>query len=176
MIHHLRVLTWNANGLTDRRQELETFLHTEMIDVALISETRFTRMTHISIKNYRIYTTNHPSGNSHGGTAVIIKNNLKHYSIEDYSTEKIQATSVKLLGKKFDTVFSAVYCPPKHTIKAEDFKNYFSTLSSRFVCGGDWNSKHIKWGSRLINTRGRQLHKATEDMKLECLSCTEPTH
>ncbi|CAG5053182.1 unnamed protein product [Parnassius apollo] len=105
-----------------------------MIDIALISETRFTPKTHINFNNYTVYTTNHPIGNSHGGTAAIIKNNIKHYPIEEYRTEKIQATSIKLVDSKLETIFSAVYCPPKHTISANDFAKYFSTLGNRFIC------------------------------------------
>lgn len=176
MNHNLRVLTWNANGLTDRRQELETFLNIEKIDIALISETRFTPKTHVSFKDFKIYTTVHPSGNSHGGTAVIIKNNIKHYPLEEYCTEKIQATSIKVVYSKVETTFSAVYCPPRHTITAQDFSVYFSTLSSRFICAGDWNSKHVHWGSRLTSTRGRQLKNAIEHMKLEAISGGTPTY
>ncbi|XP_052743468.1 probable RNA-directed DNA polymerase from transposon BS isoform X1 [Bicyclus anynana] len=176
MTRNLRVVTWNANGLTERRQELETFLLIENIDIALISETRFTPKTHITLKNYTIYTTNHPTGNNHGGTAVIIKTSIKHYVLAEYRIEKIQATSIALQDNKFETVFAAVYCPPKHTITAQDYKDYFSTLSNRFISGGDWNSKHLHWGSRLTNTRERQLFKSTQEMKLECLSGGEPTY
>lgn len=83
MIRTLRVTTWNANGLTERRQELQIFLETENIDVALISETRFTAKSHITFDSYTTYTTHHPSGNSHGGTAIIVKNNIKHYALEN---------------------------------------------------------------------------------------------
>lgn len=43
-----------------------------------MSEAKFTDKSHVSFKNYTIYSTNHPSGNSHGGTAIVIKNNTKH--------------------------------------------------------------------------------------------------
>lgn len=56
-----------------------------------------------------MHTTNHPTGNSHGETAVLIKSNIKHYVIEEYRTEKKkQATSIKLVDSKLETVFSAV--------------------------------------------------------------------
>lgn len=176
MIQNLRVVTWNANGLTERRQELEIFLETEKIDIALVSETRFTSKSHITFNKYKIYTTNHPSGNSHGGSAVIIKNNIKHYSMEEYRTEKIQATTIVVLEKHIETVFSAVYCPPRHTITVQDYKDYFSTLGIRFISAGDWNAKHLHWGSRLTTTRGRQLHMVTQDMKLDYWSGGEPTY
>lgn len=173
---NLRVITWNANGLTERRQELETFLHTEMIDIALISETRFTAKSYVAFKNYTIHNTNHPSGNSHGGSAVIIKSTIKHYLMEEYRTEKIQATTITIVDNKGDTMISAVYCPPRHNISDTDFETFFTTMGTRFISGGDWNSKHTHWGSRLINPRGRQLYRVTERRKLETLTGSKPTY
>ncbi|GBP60358.1 RNA-directed DNA polymerase from mobile element jockey [Eumeta japonica] len=135
---------------------------TEKIDIALISETRLTERSHISFYNYTIYRTEHPSGNSHGGTAVILRNNIKHYSLQPYKTEKIQATSIKIQHKHGETTVAAVYCPPRHSITAEEFEQFFKQLGPVFICGGDWNAKHNHWGSRLINPRGRQLYQANK--------------
>lgn len=176
MIFNLKIMTWNANGLTERKLELETFLRTERIDIALISETRFTSKSHISIKNYSVYTTNHPSGKAHGGTAILIKSNIKHYPLEPSSTDKIQATQIKTYDDNEGITLSAIYCPPRHTISKEDFKNFFAKLGHRFISGGDWNAKHSFWGSRIITTRGRQLYQAVEDLNLESLSTGEPTY
>ena len=38
-------------------------------------------------------------------------------------------------------------------------KNYFKTLGPRFLVGGYFNVKHPWWGSRLIKSKGRELHK-----------------
>ncbi|CAG4958620.1 unnamed protein product [Parnassius apollo] len=170
------MLMLNANGLTDRRKELELFINTENIDVALISETRLTPRTHIKFHNYTIYRTDHPSGNSHGGTAVILKNNIKHYPLEVYKTEKIQATSIKIHHKNTEKTLTAIYCPPRPKIEADEFKLFFNKLGPVFFCGGEWNSKHTFWGSRLINPRGIQLYKATPDLNLEFISHGEPTY
>ncbi|KAI5710539.1 hypothetical protein M8J75_009509 [Diaphorina citri] len=62
MIDALRILTWNANGLTDRTRELEVFLHMQRIDIALITETHFTSRSFFHIPNYRAYITLRPDG------------------------------------------------------------------------------------------------------------------
>ncbi|KAJ8708468.1 hypothetical protein PYW07_010593 [Mythimna separata] len=144
-------------------KELELFLKTERVDVALISETRFTHKTNFSLQNYKVYTTNHPY-------------NIKHYLLEQYQTEKIQATSVKIEDDKMATTLSAIYCPPRHIITANDFITYFGTLGDRYICGGDWNAKHVFWGSRLTLPRGRQLYVAMNDLKLDCASHGAPTY
>lgn len=163
--------------MTDRRSELELFLNIENIDVALISETRFTHRSHVNFNNYTTYRTDHPSGNSHGGTAVILKNHIKHHALSPYSTDKIQATSIKVHhSKNSETTISAIYCPPRHSLVANELKLFFDQLGSTFICGGDWNSKHTYWGSRLISPRGRQLYKTALDLNLECISHGKPTY
>lgn len=185
MIQLLRVATWNANGLSDRRQELELFINENNIDIILISETRYTSKSYLRIPGYSTYLTNHPSGNSHGGTAVLIKTKYKHYEIEKHEKTILQATSIVVESKLGPISFSAVYCPPKKRkkngvnipdIKKTDFNDYFKTLGPRYVAGGDWNSKHVFWGSRMILTRGRQLYASVVENNLNCVSTGKPTY
>jgi exonuclease III len=42
MAKFLQLALWNANGLTQHTEELETFISIHNIDVMLISETHFT--------------------------------------------------------------------------------------------------------------------------------------
>ena len=42
MANNLRIMEWNANGLLKHKDELQTILNIENIDVCLISETHFT--------------------------------------------------------------------------------------------------------------------------------------
>lgn len=171
-----RIVAWNANGLTERRHELEAFLSLNKIDIALISETRFTRKSNINFKNYTIYTTNHPSGNSHGGSAIIIKSNIKHYPLKNYISEKTQATIINIQEKNTETTIAAIYSPPRHVITTNDFETIFSHMGNRFICGGDWNAKHTYWGSRLTTPRGRQLFQTIQRFNLKCVSSREPTY
>lgn len=176
MINTLTILTWNANGLLKHQRELEIFLQTQKIDVALISETHFTTHSFFRIPNYNIYTTLRPDGKAFGGTALLVKTNLPHHEIEPYQTMSIQATSIKVDSLPFPITLSAVYCPPGHSIQPQDFSNLFNTFGSHFVAGGDWNAKHTFWGSRLISPRGRALYNATRSDRFKYISTGEPTH
>ena len=53
----LRVVLWNAYGLSNHKLELQAFLDTHKIDIALISETHFTSRTVFKIPNYTVYHT-----------------------------------------------------------------------------------------------------------------------
>jgi hypothetical protein len=54
-------------------------------------------------------------------------------------------------------------------------KAYFATLGSKFIAGGDYNSKHKLWGSRLITTTGRELAQVIRENKYSVLSTGSPT-
>jgi hypothetical protein len=71
---------------------------------------------------------------------------------------------------------SAVYLPPKHTVKQEQLEDYYNTLEHRFIAGGDYNAKHADWGSRLITTRGRKVFNTIVRNNLKYLSTGEPTY
>lgn len=127
------------------------------IDILLISETHFTANSQIKIRDFDIYTTNHPDGTAHGGTAIIIRSSIKHHEHSKYRSEQIQATTVTIYDKNGDFNVSSVYCPPKYKLTEETLTTYFQTLGPRFIAGGDWNSKHSHWGSRLNTTRAQEM-------------------
>ena len=109
-----------------------------------------------------------------GGTAILIRNDIKHFPMPEYKTEHIQATSINIPDNK--TTFSSVYCPPKYNIKQDQLLDYFSTLGPKFIAAGDYNAKHTFWSSRLITTRGRQLFQAMSLNKLDSISSGQPTY
>ena len=140
MAQVLKLAVWNANGLCQHVQEVKTFLQIHNIDIMLISETHFTEKSFIKIPRYNIYNTNHPDGKAHGGTALIVKNNVKHYETDKYVTEHLQATSIVVDISTGPLTISAIYCPPKHNNQQQHFEDFFLTLGNRFIAGGVYNA------------------------------------
>jgi hypothetical protein len=89
MAQLLKFAAWHANGLCHHRQEIKLLIHTFDLDILLVSETHFTNRSYITIPKYNIYYTNHPDETAHGSTAVIIRQNIKHYLIAEYRYENI---------------------------------------------------------------------------------------
>ena len=103
-----------------------------------------------------MYHTLHPDGTAHGGSAIIIKNNIKHTEGRHHRTPEIQATNIIIENNNGNMTISAVYSPPKHNIKRDAYKSFFKTLGNRFIAGGDYNAKNTLWGSRLNTIKGRE--------------------
>ncbi len=116
MLDNLHIVTWNANGLLQRVNELELFLCSNHIDLAQISETHFTSKNYLKIPGYTVYSTTDPSGRARGGIAILIKHNIQHFRLEEIREEFIQATviTVRLNGAKLS--IAAAYCPPVQKI------------------------------------------------------------
>lgn len=174
-----RIITWNANGLCQRVHELESFLHINSIDIALISETHFTHLSYIKINGYTAYWTTHPSGRARGGTAVLIKKNITHYHNwqAENREEDIQTTVIAVWYRGSEFNFAAAYCPPRQTIVKDKFISIFKKLEPRFIIGGDYNVKHTAWGSRLISPgKGKELLSAMGSFSCEYHSSGSPTY
>ena len=61
-----------------------------------------------------LYYTNHPDERAHEGTAVIIRQNIKHNVRTEYRHESMQAASIAIEDSTGETTISAIYCPHKH--------------------------------------------------------------
>jgi hypothetical protein len=119
---------------------------------------------------------NHPDGTAQSGTAIIIKNSIKHYQLNIYSQDFLQATSVSVEDLVGLLTILAVYRPPKYTVKPEQLEDFYNTLGCQFIAEGDYNAKHTEWGSRFITPTGRKLLKTMERNSLKHLSKGEPTY
>ena len=79
-------------------------------------------------------------------------------------------------GILYEITVAAVYCPPRHNLKQEYFEAFFQTLGPKFLAGGDYNSKHIQWGSRLTTTKGREFSKVLQKENYSYLSTGSATY
>lgn len=172
----LKIALWNANGLAQHSQEVQLFINNHKIDVLLISETHFTDRSYLKIPNYTLYFTNHPDNTAHGGSAILVRDTIKHYELPVFKEDYLQASNIVIEDWLGPITVSAIYCPPRHVITHVQFRRFFDTLGNRFIAGGDFNAKHQEWGSRLATPRGRQLLRVMNDNHLNHFSTGEPTY
>lgn len=172
----IRLAVWNANGLSSRRHEVELFLISNKIDILLISETHLTSKSYFNIKGYTLINTNHPDDSAHGGSAILIKSNIKFKSLSNIQEKSLQSTLISINYEHQPLIVGSVYFPPRYNLKQDDFQRFFSRLGSRFLIGGDYNSKHPWWGSRITNPKGKELYKCIQNSNYSVLSTGNPTY
>ncbi|XP_046141612.1 uncharacterized protein LOC114882103 [Osmia bicornis bicornis] len=97
----------------------------------------------------------HPSGKAYGGTAIIIRNSIKHHPHSNTEYEYLQATTITVETTNGEIQISAIYSPPKHKLTMEQYENYFNNLGNKFIAAGDYNAKHWQWGSNRSSPRAK---------------------
>lgn len=176
MISKTRILQWNANGISQHKLELEKFLNNYKIDIALISETHLNSNNNFKLHGYKIYDTKRPDDKPRGGTAILVRNRIKHHQLAPISEHNIQATSIAITESNRTLNISSIYCPPNKTITEEDFTKIFESLGPRFLAAGDYNAKSPHWGSRLTTPRGKRLLLSIYKNNLKPISGGKPTY
>jgi len=105
-----------------------------------------------------------------------VKQTIQHYELSQYALDFLQATSICVRTFPFELTVTAVYSPPKYNLKKEQCETFFSTLGPRFMAGGDFNSKHTAWGSRITTIKGRELFSLMQQYNYSFLSTGRPTY
>ena len=168
-------MTWNTNGLKERVPELTACLIFNNIHICLISETHDTKESKHKIQNYEYYNTIHPSNNARGGSGILIKSDIQHEEFIKIQTNSTQVTAIRVQFKTKMITVAAIYNPPRHYLKTEEYVSLFNTLDYSFIIGGDWNAKHTNFGSRVSTAKGRELYHAILDTNSQVLSTGNPT-
>jgi hypothetical protein len=114
--------------------------------------------------------------NHWAGTTIIITNSIRHSQLNNYNQNLLQATSVWVEDLVSLLTISAVYLPPRYTVKQEQLEDYYNNKWCQFIAEGYYNAKHTDWGSRLITPRGHELLKTMERSNLKHLSVGKPTY
>jgi hypothetical protein len=153
----LAILLWNANGLTNHKNELFMILNEKRIDIALISETHFKPNTKFSFPRYSIFFSFHSDSTTHGSAAIIIRSSLKFTLALIVNNDFLQAAIINIHLNHVPITIAAVYCSPKHKISPEQFKSYFNSLFHYFIVDGDLNAKNQYWDCHSINPKIRSL-------------------
>lgn len=172
----IKICTWNCRGINNKYHELIHFLQNYDIDVLLATVTKLAPHLHYRIPGYYIYRADHPSNERQGGSAIIIKTSIAHTELLHIIEPEFQISRIQLILQNNKLQVGSFYSAPKNKIKATDFWAIFHELQSCYLLGGDFNSKHPRWGSNVINPRGRILHDVSNQLNLELMYPCEPTH
>lgn len=171
------IAEWNANGMSNHLNEIETFLNLNNIDIFLVSETHLTSRSFLRIKGYDFIISNHPDDRAHGGAAILIKTSLKYETLDAISESFLQAAGIKLLLENGSSIaIYSVYFPPRFSISCSMYEHFFGQIGSKFIVGGDFNAKHVWWGSRLNNPKGKQLYECINKNNYQTISTGKPTY
>lgn len=172
--NNLKIAFWNANSVLHKKMEVESFIFENNIDIMLLSET-FLRPSHkLTIAKYTTYRYDRTDGPG-GGTAILIKRNIKHFEINTPELQHAEANLIMVTTQTGKVRIVSFYSPGARTLTYPDLVA-LTRSNTPTVIAGDFNAKHRVWNFRTINTNGRTLLKNSNDNGYLVLGPTEPTH
>lgn len=91
----INIISWNARGIRNKKDELFNFLLSRNIHICLISETMLNK--NISIKHTEFYCyRNYRKQGRGGGVAILVRKNVEHTFIPPLNTFFIENIGVKI--------------------------------------------------------------------------------
>lgn len=154
----LKIIQFNCRGITSfaKQSEFKYFTDIHNPDIILLSET-FLKPNHkFTVPYYQIYRTDRLDSNC-GGTAILIKTNIKHKSINSPQSNSFNdTTGIKVyLNGQTIKIFS-IYSTNK--IIESDIKHLINQ-DNKVLIAGDFNAKHKDWYCNNYNLSGMAVHK-----------------
>ncbi|KYB24691.1 hypothetical protein TcasGA2_TC016413 [Tribolium castaneum] len=169
----LKPKAWNANGLHNKLNELHQFTLLNNIDIMLINETHAKPSDTLKIPNYIQYRTDRQTHRG-CGTAIYLKQNLKHHQPSQITTENIENTSIVFQTKNGPLQITSAYKPPHKDLISTDLHKLIKTKIPTLIAG-NLNCKQRSWNS-LNNQNEQTLLEYTYQNNCLILGPTKPTH
>lgn len=172
----LSILSWNANGLSPKLDELADFASTNSPDIIAIQETRLPdKHRSLFIEGYFCYQTNRIINPRAGGTAIYVKHNIPHHKLPSINIPSIDTTvlQIKIPNNPTFTLIST-YVNISCTSLANDLINIFQQYPSVILIG-DFNAAHTSWNCRRNNQKGVTLFNLSTVSQFTILAPLQPT-
>ncbi|GFT55655.1 probable RNA-directed DNA polymerase from transposon X-element [Trichonephila clavipes] len=172
--HSLRFFSWNANGLKNNLEELKDCIIDYNPDVIGIQETHLRPADRVSIPNYTCHRSDRTTHRG-GGTALFVKNSIRHHAILNVSNTFENSSVILQLGNNSKITVACIYRPPHGSINSTELDAILIHSNKAFLFG-DFNARHPSWNPGRANSNGNILCNWAVGSALDILAPDTPTH
>ncbi|GFY11849.1 RNA-directed DNA polymerase from mobile element jockey [Trichonephila clavipes] len=165
---------WNANGLKNNLEELKDCIIDYNPDVIGIQETHLRPADRVSIPNYTCHRSDRTTHRG-GGTALFVKNSIRHHAILNVSNTFENASIILQLGNNSKITVACIYRPPHGSINTTELDAILIHSNKAFLFG-DFNARHPSWNPGRANSNGNILCNWAVGSALDILAPDTPTH
>lgn len=189
---NFKIIQLNVNSLQSKlkKLEFEQFLKKHSPDLVMLTETKLNAKNNVFFHGYKIFRNDRVE-NSGGGTAICYKEQLCcDFIASPKKIKSFECCLVKLKTKsKQSVIFASIYKPPSRKesgksvpikIKVDELNEIFKLeKNALFVVGGDFNSHHQLWNSKINSQNGiniadwYEMHK--NEYEIALYASKEPT-
>ena len=159
----LKVVTWNANSIKNKLNELKDFLYINKYDIVGICETKIDDKFVLKIPGYTVYNCN---GNKFGGgVAIAVADNFEHMPVKFNKIKGIELVGVVITSNSLPLYICQAYIPPNIKLCYNDLLRMF--CYENMLIMGDFNCRMHEWSCHPENANGKILLDFCIDLNIE---------
>ena len=131
---HFKVMHWNAEGVFNKKTELQHFLHENDINVCCIQETHLQPAKSFKVRGYQCFR-NDRVGRKKGGIMTLVRNNINAIQTKTHMDDS-EFQVLSLRKNNFELTLVNMYSPNDKALSLD----HIPTESTNFMVVGDFNS------------------------------------
>ena len=148
----LRLAHWNAEGVRQKKTELQNFLKQNSIDVCTIQETHLTQNHRFYVRGYETYRQDRES-RSKGGVVTLVRNTIPSIEIQRSRASDTEFLGVELILPDHHLQVFNIYSPPDKSIAL----HLIQPTTENWIIMGDFNSHSPSWGYDELDSKGEEV-------------------
>ena len=160
----LRVVQWNAEGVRNKKPELQAFLRDNKIDVICIQETHLTEAHRFFVRGYDTYRRDRPTHK--GGVLTLVRQGIPAALTSQTTTGEIEFVTTKIFLQGEELLVTNCYSPSTSRLDL----NTLQLAEEKHLVVGDFNGHSQAWGYKETDSRGEQLQDWMIDNQLILLN------
>ena len=165
------ILQWNLNSLKTKFPRLENLILTENVGILALQETKNPTNKPIKIRGYKIFQKDRNARG--GGVLIAVHKNIPSTPLIVNTQLEVVACTVFFNNYKLN--ICNFYLPDHAHVDYDIITNILNSISEPKIILGDFNAKHISWGSPESCPRGILLTDCFLDNNLLILNDGSPT-
>ena len=148
----LRLAHWNAEGVRQKKTELQNFLKQNGIDICTIQETHLTQNHRFYVRGYETYRQDRES-RSKGGVVTLVRNTIPSIEIQRSRASDTEFLGVELILPDHHLQVFNIYSPPDKSIAL----HLIQPTTENWIIMGDFNSHSPSWGYDELDSKGEEV-------------------
>ena len=155
-------MQWNANGVKDRKPELQRFLKENEIDIACIQETHLKPdIQKFFVRGYETFRRDRTTG-AKGGVLTLVRNDIPAVKLEETTEGDLEFITIKAFMKEEQLLATNCYSSPARKLSL----NSLSLSKEKHIVVGDLNGHSPEWGYDKTDARGVEIQEWMMDNHL----------
>ena len=156
----LKVMQWNAEGVSPKKEALAKFLNENKVDICCVQETHLQNGKTFKIRGYQCIR-NDRDGRRKGGIMTLVRNNIPASELQR-GTGEAEFLQLKISTKNRTINLVNYYCPDDKNLSLDSLE----VSTENFLITGDFNCRSQSWGYENIDKRGEDVEEWQDEHSL----------